>query len=255
MTTNEQTPLAPGSPAGAPPNNNSKNSSGSLVHILINIVLPVMILNKGAKYGLTPTHALLFALSLPLLSGLYSVYKNKKIDFISLLGLLNILISGTLSLLALGGIWFAVKEALFPLLIGVFVLFSSFGKTPFFETLFLNPNAFDVDKIQKHITDANKSDEFKLLMKKSTQWLSLSFLMSAILNFSLALVIFKPLVETLPLEQKQDLLNQQLGSMTMYSMIVILVPSILFLGGILYFTFKKIKELTNLNTDDLFIKD
>lgn len=231
------------------------NPNNSLSHILVNIILPVYILNKGTKYGLTPQNALIVALALPLCSGLYSILKNKKMDFISLLGLLNILISGTLSLLALGGIWFAMKEALFPLLIGIFVLFSSFGKNPFFESLFLNPSAFDVEKIQQKITETNKESDFKKLMKLSTQYLSLSFLMSAFLNFFLAIKIFTPLAETLSTEEKQNILNQQLGQMTMYSLLVILVPSIIFLGAILYFTFKKMTALTGLTTNDLFIKD
>ena len=231
------------------------NPNNSFMHILVNIILPVYILNKGSKWGLTPTSALFIALALPLCSGVWSIYKNKKMDFISLLGLLNILISGTLSLMALGGIWFAIKEALFPLLIGVFVLFSSFGKSPFFESLFLNPAAFDVDKIQQKITETNKESDFRHLMKKSTQLLSLSFLMSAFLNFFLALKIFTPLSESLTTEQKQDLLNQQLGQMTMYSLLVILIPSIIFLGAILFYTFKKMTALTGLSTNDLFIQE
>jgi hypothetical protein len=231
------------------------NPNNGFMHILINIILPVYILNKGANWGLTPTNALFIALALPLGSGIYSIYKNKKMDFISLLGLLNILISGTLSLMALGGIWFAIKEALFPLLIGVFVLFSSFGKNPFFESLFLNPAAFEVDKIQQKITETNRQEDFKNLMKKSTQLLSVSFLMSAFLNFFLALKIFTPLADSLTTEEKQNLLNQQLGQMTMYSLLVILVPSIIFLGAILYYTFKQMTALTGLTANELFIQD
>ena len=224
-------------------------------HILINIIIPVYILNKGTKWGLTPTNALVLALALPLFSGIYSIFKNKKMDFISLLGLLNILISGTLSLMALGGIWFALKEALFPLLIGVFVLFSSFGKAPFFESLFLNPAAFDVDKINLKIQETSNENNFKNLMRKSTQLLSLSFLMSAFLNFFLALKIFSPLSDALTTEQKQDMLNQQLSQMTVYSLGVILVPSIIFLGAILFYTFKKMTALTGLTTNELFIQE
>jgi hypothetical protein len=73
-----------------------------------------MILNKGGKVGLTPTQAFLIALAFPLFFGLYSLIKEKKMNYISVLGLINILFSGILTILALGGIWFAVKEALFP---------------------------------------------------------------------------------------------------------------------------------------------
>lgn len=78
--------------------------------------------------------------------------------------------------------------------------------------------------------------------------------MSAILNFVLSLHIFTPLPEQLTDIEKQQLLNEQLGQMTLYSMGVILVPSILFLGGIMYYTFDRIYKLTGLKTDELIVK-
>ena len=164
------------------------------------------------------------------------------------------LISGTLTLLALGGIWFAIKEAAFPLLIGLFVFISSWSEKPFFKTLFMNPATFDLKKIETHLDTPEKKIQFNLLMKKTTQLLSLSFLMSALLNFILSLRIFTPLPEILTHPEKQALLNQQLSQMTLLSMGVILLPSILFLGGIMFFTFKKINQLTGLSTDDLIVK-
>ena len=230
------------------------DSSHSFFSIFLNIIIPVYILNNGVKYGLNAQSALIVALAFPLFGGLYSIIKDKKVNFISLLGLLNILISGTLSLLTLGGIWFAVKEALFPLLIGIFVYFSSWGKKPFFETLFLNPAAFDTKNIQNKLIENNHSHDFKNLMKKATQWLSVSFLMSAVLNFFLALSIFKPLSDVLSTEEKQNLINQQLSQMTLYSLFVIMIPSIIFLGAILYFSIQKIKMMTGLKTEELFLK-
>ncbi len=230
------------------------DSSTGFLSIFLNIIIPVYILNNGIKYGLTPQLALIVALAFPLFGGLYSIIKDKKVNFISLLGLLNILISGTLSILTLGGIWFAVKEALFPLLIGLFVYFSSWGKNPFFQTLFLNPAAFDTKAIQNKLSENNQDVGFKKLMKAATQWLSVSFLMSAVLNFFLALYIFKPLADVLSTEDKQNLINQQLSQMTLYSLIVIMIPSVIFLGAILYFSIQKIKIMTGLKTEELFIK-
>ncbi len=230
------------------------DSSTGFLSIFLNIIIPVYILNNGTKYGLTPQLALIVALAFPLFGGLYSIIKDKKVNFISLLGLLNILISGTLSILTLGGIWFAVKEALFPLLIGLFVYFSSWGKNPFFQTLFLNPAAFDTKTIQNKLAENNQDADFKKLMKAATQWLSISFLMSAVLNFFLALYIFKPLSDALSTENKQNLINQQLSQMTLYSLIVIMIPSVIFLGAILYFSIQKIKIMTGLKTEELFLK-
>jgi len=230
------------------------HSENSFSNILFNIIVPVLILNKGTKFGLTPIQALLIALSFPLGFGLYSLLKEKKVNYISILGLANILVSGILTILALGGIWFALKEAAFPLLIGVFVYFSSFSKSPFFESLFMNPTAFNVTEIDNRLDTPEKENAFESLMKKSTQWLSLSFVLSAVLNFGLAYYIFKPLPDFMSETEKQDLLNQQLGQMTMYSMAVILIPMMIFVGLILYFAFKKTTQITGLSMDELFIK-
>jgi hypothetical protein len=232
-------------------NSNENNFS----NIFVNIIIPVLILNKGAKFGLTPVQALCLALTFPLANGIYSLVKTKKINFISVLGLVNILFSGVLTLLALGGIWFAVKEAIFPLLIGVFVFLSSRSKKPFFETMFLNPAIFNIEKLNENLDTEFKKLAFKNLIIKSTQYLSMSFLLSAALNFVLSLYIFTPLSADLTTEQKQQLLNQQLSHMTMYSMVVILVPTLIFVGLIMYNAFKKTSDLTGLKMDDLMVKE
>lgn len=231
-----------------------QKQQNSFSHILFSILIPVLILNKGHKYGLDAKVSVVVALSFPLFFTLKSLIQSKKVDYVSLLGLLNVVFSGALTLLTLGGIWFALKEAAFPLLIGCFVLGSSFTASPFFQSLFLNPKTFDIEKVEAKLDDDSKKKDFLVLMKKLTQLLSVSFLISALLNFFLALYIFTPLADTLSEVQKQELLNEQLSKMTLYSLGVILVPSMIFLGALLYYSFKKINDLTGLSAEDLLKK-
>lgn len=228
-----------------------QKQQNSFGHILFNILIPVLILNKGHKYGMDAKAAVVVALAFPLFFTVKSLIQNRKFDFVSLLGLLNVLISGILTLLTLGGIWFAVKEAAFPLLIGSFVMASSFTKNPFFQSLFLNPSTFDVEKVEQRLDTLEKKTQFSELMKILTRWLSLSFLFSATLNFILALSIFTPLGEALTEAQKQETLNEQLSQMTLYSMGVILIPSMIFLGSLLFYSFRQINLLTGLTTEEL----
>ncbi|MBC7742208.1 MAG: hypothetical protein H7061_08425 [Bdellovibrionaceae bacterium] len=231
-----------------------QKKENSFTPILFNIIIPVLILNKGHKWGLDPRVAVVIALSFPLFITLKSWFFSKKLNFISLLGLLNVVVSGTLTLLALGGTWFAVKEAAFPLLIGVFVFGSSYSRKPFFQTLFMNPTTFDVDKVTQKLETEEKKESFLKLMRLTTRWLSISFLMSAFLNFVLAIRIFTPFDDGLADSQKREIINEQLSRMTLYSLGVILVPSMIFLGALLYYTFKKINALTGLSADELLIK-
>lgn len=228
-----------------------QKQQNSFSHILFNILIPVIILNKGHKYGMDAKMAVVVALSFPLFFSIKSLVKEKKVDFVSLLGLLNVLISGVLTLLTLGGIWFAVKEAAFPLLIGAFVFASSFTKSPFFQTLFLNPTTFHTDKVEERLDSEVKRKDFDVLMRHLTKLLSISFLLSAALNFFLAIYIFTPLADTLSEPQKQEALNEQLSQMTLYSMVVILVPSMIFLASLIFYAFKKIHGITGLTTDEL----
>lgn len=228
-----------------------QKQQNSFSHILFNILIPIVILNKGHKFGLDAKLSLLLALSFPLFFSIRALMKDKKVDFISLLGLLNVLVSGVFTLMTLEGMWFAIKEAAFPLLIGAFVLGSSFTTKPFFQTVFLNPTTFNVDKVEEKLSTEEKKNEFFILMQNLTKWLSVSFLLSSVLNFVLAIYIFTPLSETLTSSEKQEVLNEQLSQMHLYSLGVILVPSMLFLGTLIFFAFKKINKITGLTTDEL----
>ena len=146
--------------------------------LLFNIIIPVLLLNKGSAY-LGTKGALMIALAFPITYGLYDWFQRRKTNFISLLGLLNVALTGGLALSGLGGGWFAVKEAAFPALIGLFVLGSAFSARPFIKTMFLNEQFVYVDLIQAKVQEAQKEEEMQRLIKNSTILLSLSFALSA----------------------------------------------------------------------------
>lgn len=212
-----------------------------------------MILNKGSKI-VGPLWALVIALAFPIGYGAYDLFKRKKTNFISVLGLLNVGITGGLALSGLTGIWFAVKEAAFPAIIGLFVLGSAFTKKPFIETLFLNPSTIDIEKLESALAEKNSSTEFHGHLKTATMFLSLSFATSAILNFVLARRIFVDIDPLLDAAAQNDVLNQQIASMTSWSFVVIMVPSIILLLAIFWYLFRGIKKHTGLSVEDLMIQ-
>lgn len=220
-------------------------------NILFNIVLPIFILNKGGNY-LGPTQALIVAIAFPLLYGIYDYWQQKKTNYISLLGILNVGFTGGLALLNLEGIWFAVKEASFPLLVGSFVFFSAFTNDPFIKTLFLNPQVLNMDLITHSITNQSKELEFENLLRWGTKLLSLSFVLSAILNFVLAYKIFAPIDPGITGDPRTQFLNEQIATMTKWSFVVILIPSMVALMAILYFIINKLKHITGLTQEQLF---
>lgn len=226
-----------------------KKQENQFISLLFNIVIPVAILNKGSTY-LGTQNALLLALAFPLGYGGYDFYQRGKMNFISLLGLLNVAFTGGLALSGLTGIWFAVKEAAFPALIGLFVLGSAFSKKPFVSAIFLNEQFIKLHLVEEKIELNNAGEEMKKLLKLSTILLSLSFALSAFLNFALAKYIFKPID---PLNtQSAEILNQQIAQMTSWSFVVIMIPSITFLSGVYWYFMNRLSKLTGLPHSIIF---
>jgi len=220
------------------------------LNLVFNILLPVLILNKLSKF-VGPMWALVLALAFPLGYGAYDLIKRKKTNPLSVLGLLNVLLTGGLAVLGIHGIWFAVKEAAFPTLVGLFVLGSAFTKKPFIETLFLNPAVMKVDLLQERLRTNQKEAAFHLHMRSATMWLALSFAFSAVLNFVLARKIFLDIDGTITPEAQSLVLNDQIAQMTTWSMAVILVPSMLFLMGIFWYLIRGIRQNTGLSMEEL----
>lgn len=234
-------------PAETKPTGKQENP---FLNLIFNIIIPVYILNNlSIKLG--PQRALLLAVAFPLLYGAYDFLTNKHFNWISLLGLLNIGFSGGLALSGMGGIVFAVKEMIFPLLIGVFVFFSASQPVTIIEKLFLNPKTMDVDRIRSVIEEKNLQQPFKNLLKNCTRYMSFSFLISAILNFVLALYIFTPIDPSVVGDDRSLMLNEQLARMTKFSFPVIMLPSLIITGTIIYILLKKLSELTQLPMQEL----
>jgi intracellular septation protein A len=238
------------------PNIVPKKQKNPLWEILFNIVIPVVLLNKLSKYfgENGPLVALLVALSFPIVYALYEYLKEKKKNIWSLVGVVNILLTGGLALMQLEGIWFAVKEAAIPLAIGIAVLISAFYGKPLIKLIIYNDNLIQTELIEAKLREHLKWDEFQQHLKTSTIYLSLSFFVSAILNFVLAKIIFTDIPNTLTELEKSTMLNEQIARMTWLSYIVIMVPSMLILLLVLWHLFRGIKQMTGLSFNE-YLRD
>ncbi len=214
--------------------------------------MPVLVLQKlSSKIG--PTYALLLALLFPLAYGAYDYLKTQNKNWISVLGVVNTLFTGGFALLKVGGIWFAVKEAAFPLIIGIAVLVSIFLKTPAMEKLFFNPTIFNIEVIKNKIQESNKKTQLAKLFETSTYLLASSFFLSSFLNFSLAVFVFTELPKDVTGDQQTVMLNDQIAQMTWLSFVVIVLPLMVFMAVIFWHFIRTLKTLTGLTTDELLV--
>src|SRR4051812_33546953 len=106
----------------APASSHAKQEN-PFINIFCNIVIPTVVLMKfSTERWLGPLWGLIVALIFPVSYGIYDLVTRKKKNFLSMLGIVSVLCSGGLALAKVGGLWFAVKDALVPTVIGLAVL-------------------------------------------------------------------------------------------------------------------------------------
>lgn len=213
--------------------------------ILFNILIPVILLTQGERLISSPALVLLIALAFPVFYFIRDYQKRGKRNFISILGFVSILLTGGVGLMQLPRFWFIVKETAIPAIIGLAVIGSLLTRRPLIRILVYSPEIFDVDHIQENLRQRGREKEMDTLLRGATLMLSLSFFLSAVLNFILA----SHFVKTEP-SLDPARFNAEVGAMTGWSYLVIAVPSMLFLFGILFYVVRGIRKHTGLGFEE-----
>ncbi|MEZ4873200.1 MAG: VC0807 family protein [Bdellovibrionales bacterium] len=210
-------------------------------------------MNSTDQFGENgPKIAVIVALAFPLGYGAYDYYVNRRKNFISLLGIINILFTGGLALLKVKGIWFAVKEAAFPAIIGIVVFITAYTRKPAVKLMAFNDNIMDTNKVNLKLKELGTQDKFDIHLKKSTFLLAISFFLSAVLNFGLAKYIFEDIDPGLTDLEKASILNEQIADMQWLSFLVIALPLTFFMLYILFYIKNGITKYTGLDMEDIF---
>jgi intracellular septation protein A len=239
VKTNPATPASPTQP----------KRENMWVNLGVNILIPVVILKKGAEWlpALPPVGVLFVALAFPVAYFIYDLYRRRKYNFISILGFVSVLLTGGIGLLQLNPIWVAIKEAAIPAIIGIAVVASLRTKYPLVRTFLLNREIMEVDKLEQALEEKGTRGAFDKLLRTCTWLLAGSFLVSAVLNFVLARII----VTTDPAVNPVAF-NSELGSLAMWSWPVIVIPCMIVIALALWTLISGIKRLTGLEMEEVF---
>lgn len=231
----------------------NKSSKNPFQELVFNILIPTLILNKGAKYlgPNGPMLSLILALLFPLCYSIYDFYKQKSINFFGVVGFISIVATGGLALMKAEGSTMVWKETIFPLTLGLIVLITAFKGKPLLSAFILNPQIMDTDLLHKKLQEHHLHPQFNKHLKFSTMLFSASFLFSALLNYILASRIFINIPTDLTEAMRSQKLNEQIANMTFWSWFVILIPSLIFLAVVMMYFFRGIKEMTGLELKDL----
>ena len=216
-----------------------------MIDLLVSILIPSVILMKfSGPEHLGPSGALIIALAFPLGWGTYELFKYRKFNFIALLGLFSVLLTGGIGLLQLAPKWLAVKEAAVPGVIGLAVLISAYTPYPLIRTLLYNPRVLNIDKIQMKLDQLGNQQIFDSRLQNATYLLSSTFLFSAVMNYLLATWIVTSPAGT-------SAFNEELGRMTLLSYPVIAIPSTLMMMAILFYLWRTIRLLTGYKLEEI----
>ena len=216
-----------------------------LFEILITIIVPAVILMKlSGESSLGPTRALVLALAFPLGWGLWDGWKRRKLNWLSVLGVVSTLLTGGIGLLKLDAQWLAVKEAAVPGLIGLVVLGSNWTSWPLIRVLVFNPTLFDVDRVNAALEERRNVVPFELRLRTGTMLLAATFFFSAVMNYVLARwVVTSP--------AGSEAFNEELGRLPLLSYPIIAVPSMLMMMALLFWLARGAKSLTGLALGDM----
>lgn len=216
-----------------------------LIDLLISILIPSMILMKlSGETHLGPDGALLLALAFPFGWGAFELIKYRKFNFIALLGLVSVLLTGGIGLLKLDSQWLAIKEAAVPGLIGIAVLVSTRTRHPLIRTMLLNKAVLNVDKIHERLEQGGHLAVFETRLMTATYWLSGTFFFSSAMNYALAKwIVISP--------SGSEAFNAELGRMNLLSYPMIAIPSMIMLMAIFYYLWRTIHGLTGLKLEEI----
>ena len=216
------------------------------LNLVCNIVVPTLVLTKlSTENRLGPLWALLLALAFPVTYGIYDLVRRRKTNFLSILGFVSVLLSGSLTLLKVGGIWFAVKDAVLPTLIGLMVLLSLRSKNSLVREVFFNEQVIDVPRVNAALAERGQEQRFEALLTRAGVGLALTFLATAPVLFFLARYVLRSPAGT-------PEFNAELGKMHWLAPLVTGVPCMVILMLMLWRLIAGLRELTGLTTDELF---
>ena len=246
-----------------------KNKENPILSLFCNILIPVIILKNGNKWinkflikyhgeewayqnsTIVDISSIVFfiALIFPVIYFFYDLLNRKNINLISILGFINILLTGGIGIFGekfgLSKNWFIFKEGLLPIIIGLVLIIMRKYRQSSFNRILLNEVLFDNDKIRNSIKEDMQS-EFKYIVRKAGHYLIAGFFISSIIQFILATLI----VVSNPGEPS---FNKEVSTMTWVSYIAVLLPTMLIVGKGYLGLISGIEKITGLKKEEFLL--
>jgi len=147
-----------------------------LWNLVFNLVIPALVLSKlSDNEFLGIKMAIVVALAFPIAYGVKDFTRAGKVNFFSGLGVVNVSLTGGMSLLELDAIYIAIKEASIPAVLGIATLLSLKTSQPLIHMFLLNKSVVNIKKITHALTEKNSHSAFEKLLVNASWILAGSF--------------------------------------------------------------------------------
>lgn len=248
----------------------SKKEESPLANIIINVLLPVLVLSHMSKdpsfaeepklWHVGPQVALLIAIVIPVAYGIFHFIKTKKFNLFSGIGILSVILTGAVTLYLWNedgsvkpdaALWYGLKEAIQPLILGSVVLASHWTKGPLFREFIYNDGLFDINRIESKVKEGGLESQYQKTLYRNTMIFCSSFVLSAIMNMLLADFFLGSI--DFGAENAQELYNQALGKINGWGFVVIGLPLFVIAGFILFKHSKDLQKMTGLEKEEVLL--
>lgn len=238
-----------------------KNQENPLANIMWNVLIPVAALSFLGKSGdkiwqVGPLWGMIIAVSLPVIYGIHHLIKTRKPNFFSILGIISILLTGGISIMAYqengtvdenAPLWFALKEAAIPFIFGITILISHWTKTPLVRVFLYNPDFFNIPLIEKRVEEKSASLDYNKLIFSGTILLASSFFISMVMNYFLAIYFLSGNTDS------QGDFNSGVAKLTGWGFAVIGVPMMIILGITMFRLLSGLRKITGMTSDEILL--
>ncbi|HEV2074334.1 MAG TPA: VC0807 family protein [Thermomicrobiales bacterium] len=107
-----------------------------MASVLINILIPIAILlTLSGEDRLGPIPALLLAVGIPVLFGIYTLQRSRRVNISTVVGIVSVLLTGLIGVLRLDAQLFAIKEAAVPIVFALLIVISDRTRFPIVRLL------------------------------------------------------------------------------------------------------------------------
>lgn len=239
----------------------------SLLNVFLSVLAPVLVLDHCSASGdsfwhLGTTWAMVVALSLPIGCGIYSFVTDKKVEILTVFGLLGTILTAVVTVYANTGEglairpdtpwWYAAKEALIALLLAGAMLVNTRKEGSMLRAFVYSDAIFDVKNIEKAVDESGNREQYDRTLDCAAYMTAGSLLFSAIANFALALFFLLPVIDY-PVAEQAEYYNYAVSKMTWMGLLIIGVPLLVTLMMVMRYLSAKLAKVSGLPDEKIFL--